>query len=880
MAGTKVHELAKEFGMSSNELLEHLKELSIPAKSHATSLVDAYVDIIREHLAPLLAERQAEIEKARAAEEAKEQARLAAEEEKKQEELRERQAREAELRREHEEERAAREAEQARLEQQELQAQAQAEAQAQAQAPAQAQAQAQAAQEQAPASAQAPAPQTPAPASAPEPEQPAPGAAGARTKKTKQEKATQERANKRKNLEETIAAEAARLEAAAAAKHEAEEAERYRNMALEAEKLETEKVLAQMRAEIEAAQRENQAKKKKKEKERAEAGDGGKEQPVAGAKSKKKKGSDAAEEASGGLVVVEEGVTVGDFAAAVGASSNDLIKTLFMLGTPLTVNQPLTNELIELLADDLGREIEIRDPEAEMTWTFEDAPEDLLPRSPVVTVMGHVDHGKTSLLDAIRETGVAEAEAGGITQHIGASVVEKNGRKITFIDTPGHEAFTAMRARGANITDIVILVVAADDGVMPQTIEAINHAKAADVPIVVAVNKIDKDNANPDTVRQMLTEYEVIPEEWGGKNIFVNISAKKRIGIDDLLEMVLLQADILELKANPDAPAFGTVIEAKLDKGRGPVATVLVQRGTLRVGDTLVAGTAFGHVRALLDDKGRQVKTAGPSDPAEIIGLQTVPASGDEFCVFTDERAGRALADERAMKQRLRAQESARSHISLENLFETIEAGELKELNLILKTDVQGSIEALRDAFEKMDQTEVRITVVHAAVGAITETDVALAAASNAIIIGFNVRSTPKAKLAAAEEHVDVRLYSVIYQAIEEINAARVGLLAPEFKEQETAQVEVRDLFRVPKAGVIAGSYVQEGEIHRDDQVRVVRDGTVIFEGVIGSLRRFKEDVKSVRSGYECGVGVEGYQDLKVGDIIEGFVVIEVARES
>ncbi len=851
MAGIKVHELAKEFGMSSTELLVHLKELNIPAKSHATNLVDAYVDIIRQHLAPLLAERQAEIEAKRAAEEAKEQARLAEIEAKKQEELRERQAREAEMRREHEEQRLAREAEAARAAEQKALAEKEAAAAAAAAQPAAVVEQPQAAAE------------TPA----------------AHPKKSKKDVAAAQRAEKRKSLEETIAAEAARLEAAAAAKREAEEAERYRNMALEAEKLETEKVLAQMRAEIEAAQRENQAKKKKKAKDREAAGED-EQGSVSEPKTKKKKGADGAEATAEGVVVVEEGVTVGDFASALGLSSNDLIKTLFLLGTPLTVNQALSNELIELLADDVERQVEIRDPEAEMTWTFEDAPEDLLPRSPVVTVMGHVDHGKTSLLDAIRETGVVATEAGGITQHIGASVVEKNGRTITFIDTPGHEAFTAMRARGANITDIVILVVAADDGVMPQTIEAINHAKAAGVPIVVAVNKIDKENANPDTVRQMLTEYEVIPEEWGGKNIFVNISAKKRIGIDDLLEMLLLQADILELKANPNAPAFGTVIESKLDKGRGPVATVLVQRGTLRVGDSLVAGTAFGHVRALLDDKGRTIKEAGPSDPAEIIGLQTVPASGDEFCVFSDERAARSLADNRAMKQRLRAQESARTHISLENLFETIEAGELKDLNLILKTDVQGSIEALRDAFAKMDQSEVRITVVHAAVGAITETDIALAAASNAIIIGFNVRLTPGARTAAAEERVDVRLYSIIYQAIEEINAARVGLLAPEFKEQETAQVEVRDLFRVPKAGVIAGSYVLEGEIHRDNRVRIVRDGTVIYEGVIGSLRRFKEDVKSVRSGYECGVGIEGYQDLKVGDIIESFVVIEVARES
>jgi len=484
------------------------------------------------------------------------------------------------------------------------------------------------------------------------------------------------------------------------------------------------------------------------------------------------------------------------------------------------------------------------------------------------------------LLDAIRETGIVDTEAGGITQHIGASVVQKNGRKITFIDTPGHEAFTAMRARGANITDIVILVVAADDGVMPQTIEAISHAKAAGVPIVVAVNKIDKDGANPDRVRQMLTEYEVVPEDWGGSNIFVNISAKKRLGIDELLEMLLIQADMLELKSNPNTQAFGTVIEAKLDKGRGPVATVLVQRGTLSGGDALVAGTAFGRVRALMAPDGCKVKQAGPSEPVEILGLQEVPSAGDEFLVFEDERSARALAESRAMKIRLRQHESAHKHVSLDDLFSAIEAGEIKDLNLVVKADVQGSIEALRDALEKIDQSEVRINIVHSAVGGITETDIQLATVSNAIVIGFNVRPTPGAKSLAAEEKIDVRLYRVIYQAIEEINAARVGMLAPEFVEEDTARIEVRELFRVPKMGVIAGSYVLDGEINRDDKVRIVRDSTVIFEGTIGSLRRFKEDVKSVRAGYECGVGIEGFQDLKLEDIIEGYRIKEVARKA
>jgi translation initiation factor IF-2 len=540
----------------------------------------------------------------------------------------------------------------------------------------------------------------------------------------------------------------------------------------------------------------------------------------------------------------------------------------------------MSRDIVEIIGEDMGVTVSIIKPEEETAFVYDDKAEDLMDRPPVVTVMGHVDHGKTSLLDAIRETGVAATEAGGISQHIGASVVHKNGRQITFIDTPGHEAFTAMRARGANITDIVILVVAADDGVMPQTIEAIHHAQAAGVPIIVAVNKIDKDGANPETVRQMLTEHEIVPEEWGGTNIFVNVSAKKRIGIEDLLEMVLLQADVLELKANPNAHASGVVIEAKLDKGRGPVATVLVQRGTLKIGDAIVAGTAHGRVRALIDPKGAQVTEAKPADPVEILGIGSVPSAGDDFHVFADERDARNFAEERALKQRLLEQAATRKHVSLDDLFARIEEGELKDLNLIVKADVQGSIEALKDALDKMDQTEVRINVIHSAVGGITESDVMLADTSDAIIIGFNVRPEPKGKALAEKTHVDIRLYRVIYQAIEEINAARVGMLAPEFVEEETGRAEVRELFRVPKAGVIAGCYMQEGEMGRDDQVRILRDHTVIFEGRMASLRRFKEDVKSVKQGYECGIGIESFQDLKEGDVIEGFKTIEVAREA
>ncbi|HET6498177.1 MAG TPA: translation initiation factor IF-2, partial [Coriobacteriia bacterium] len=438
--------------------------------------------------------------------------------------------------------------------------------------------------------------------------------------------------------------------------------------------------------------------------------------------------------------------------------------------------------------------------------------------------------------------------------------------------------FTAMRARGAKVTDVAVLVVAADDGVMPQTVEAIHHAQAAGVPIIVAVNKIDKEGANPERVRQELTEHQIVPEAWGGTDIFVDVSAKQRLHIQDLLEMILLQADVLELKANPAAAASGVVIEAKLDRGRGPVATVLVQRGTLRAGDAIVAGTTYGRVRALINPLGETVNSAAPADPVEVLGLASVPSAGDEFRIFADERDARNLAEERALKQRLLSQEKV--HVSLDDLFSRIQEGKLRELNLVVKADVQGSIEALKDALDKMDQTEVRINVIHSAVGAITETDVMLADASDAIIIGFNVRPAPKAKLLAEKESVAIRLYRVIYQAIEEINAARVGMLAPEFREEDTARVEIRELFRVPKIGVIAGCYVQEGEITRDDQVRVVRDGTVVYEGRLGSLRRFKDDVKSVRSGYECGLSVDGFQDVKEGDIVEAYKVVTIVREA
>ncbi len=642
---------------------------------------------------------------------------------------------------------------------------------------------------------------------------------------------------------------------------EADGEDRYAKMAVQVEKLQRDKVLADARAAVAAAStHEGEGRRKKrKEKRQAEARERAELEAL-------ERGLDPELVLDESVVEVPQGASVAKLAEVLKVQPNDIIKRLFMLGQVLTLTQTMSDDLIELVADDLGRKVRVVSPEEEYAVVYHDTEDDLKPRPPVVTVMGHVDHGKTSLLDAIRHTGVVASEAGGITQHIGASVVEIDGKQITFIDTPGHEAFTAMRARGAQVTDVIVLVVAADDGVMPQTVEAINHAKAADVPIVVAVNKIDKPGANPDRVRQELTEYGVIPEEWGGQNMFVDISAKKHQGIDTLLESVLLEH-----------PAVRECAVTGVPKGRGPVATVLVQRGTLHPGDSVVAGTSYGRVRALVNPRGENVPAAFPADPAEILGLSSVPVAGDEFRVFEDERDARKLAEERALRQRLAAQES-KSHMSLDDLFDRIEAGKQTDLNLIVKADVQGSIEALRDAFEKMDQSEVRINIVHSAVGGITETDVTLASASDAIIIGFNVRPTGKSKQQAEKEKVDIRLYRVIYQAIEEINAARVGLLSPDIVEEDTGIAEVRELFKVPKVGTIAGCYMLEGEMHRDDKVRLVRNGTVIYDGSLASMRRFKDDVKSVKSGYECGLGVEGFQDLKIGDTIEGYIVKEVER--
>ena len=912
MASMRVHELAKEFDMSSGDLLDRLKEMKIPAKSHASMLNEAYVDKIRKNLEPEIRARAGALaaeEEAALAAEKEEAERQRAEEEAARKAAREKELAEREAARAQRESARADEparegegrtvrkapvtnssfasleqqiaSEKERVEREREEARARARAEKAAAEVAKKRAVEEALRRGHKKSAKAAAPEAPKHA-------PAPAPAPTARKANFDSLLSQIEAEKQRMEAQKSAMDAARKAGRGAGKKgkkgahqvvpelEAQQAaapeDRYAQMAVQAEKLQRDKVLAEARAAVAAATtHEGEGRRKKrKEKREAEARERAEAEAI-------ERGLDPSLVLDDSVVEIPQGATVAKFAELLGVQPNDVIKRLFMLGQVLTLTQSMNDETMELIADDMGRKVRVVSPEEEYAVVYNDSEADLKPRPPVVTVMGHVDHGKTSLLDAIRDTGVVASEAGGITQHIGASVVNIGDRQITFIDTPGHEAFTAMRARGAQVTDVIVLVVAADDGVMPQTIEAINHAKAAEVPIVVAVNKIDKPGANPDRVRQELTEYGVIPEEWGGSNMFVEVSAKKKLHIDDLLETIILQADVLELKANPDAEASGFVIEANLDKGRGPVATVLIQRGTLHTGDVVVAGTSYGRVRALVNPRGEHVGEARPADPVEILGLNSVPTAGDEFRVFEDERDARKLAEERALRARLAAQET-KSHMSLDDLFSRIEEGKQTDLNLIVKADVQGSIEALRDAFDKMDQSEVRINIVHSAVGGITETDVTLAAASDAIIIGFNVRPTGKSRVQAEKEKVDIRLYRVIYQAIEDINAARVGLLSPDIVEEDTGIAEVRETFKVPKVGTIAGCYVVDGEINRDDKVRIVRDGTVIFEGSMASLRRFKDDVKSVKQGYECGIGIEKFQDLKVGDTIEGYQVKEVER--
>lgn len=578
-----------------------------------------------------------------------------------------------------------------------------------------------------------------------------------------------------------------------------------------------------------------------------------------------------------------ESLSVAELAKKLHREPSEIIKKLFMLGVMATINQELDKDAIELICADYGVEVEeevridITDLETHFETT-EEVDETLLEeRPPVVTIMGHVDHGKTTLLDSIRNTKVTAGEAGGITQHIGAYQVEVDGKKISFLDTPGHAAFTTMRARGAKVTDLAIIVVAADDGVMPQTVEAINHAKAAEVPIIVAVNKMDKPSANPDRVMQELTEHSLVPEAWGGDTIFVPISALKGEGIDELLEMILLTAEVAELKANPKRSAIGTVIEAQLDKGRGSVATLLVQDGTLRVGDPIVVGHAYGRVRAMVNDIGRRVKEAGPSTPVEITGLNDVPQAGDRFVVFEDEKTARSVGESRAMTA-IQAQRSEKQRVTLDNLFEQMSQGEVKELNLIVKADVQGTVEAMAASLMKIDVEGVNVKIIHTGAGAITESDISLAAASNAIVIGFNVRPDVNAKRAAEEEGVDIRLHRIIYKVIEEIEAAMKGMLDPEYEEKIIGQAEVRQTIKVSKVGTIAGSYVTEGKMQRDAGVRIIREGIVVFEGELDSLKRFKDDAKEVAKGYECGITIKNYNDIKEGDIIEAFVMEEIKR--
>lgn len=582
-------------------------------------------------------------------------------------------------------------------------------------------------------------------------------------------------------------------------------------------------------------------------------------------------------------LVYTVGMNVADIAKKIHREPAEIIKKLFMMGVMVNQNQSLDKDTIEILAADYGIKAEekVEVDVADIDKFFEEEANNTkhsAPRPPVVTIMGHVDHGKTTLLDKLRHTNVTAGEAGGITQHIGAYQVRHNDKIITFLDTPGHAAFTSMRARGADITDITVLVVAADDGVMPQTIEAINHSKAAGVPIIVAVNKIDKPGANPNHVMEQLTEYGLIPEDWGGDTIFVDISAKFGKNLDELLDMILLESEMLELKANPKQHGAGSVIEARLDKGKGSVATLLVQQGTLHVGDPIVVGNTFGRVRTMTDARGHAIKKATPATPVEITGLNEVPQSGDRFVTFDDEKTARAAGEERA-KRALMKERSQTTHVTLDNLFDTLKEGDMKEVDVIIKADVQGSVEAIAQSFKKIDVEGVRVNIIHQAVGAINESDVTLAEASNAIIIGFNVRPTPQAKVQADQDKVDIRLHNVIYKAIDEVTTAMKGMLEPVFEEKVTGYVEIRQTYKVSKLGTIGGGYVTDGYIQRDSGVRIIRDGIVIYEGKLASLKRFKDDVKQVKSGFECGLMVEKYNDIKEGDQLEAFIMEEVPQD-
>ena len=586
-------------------------------------------------------------------------------------------------------------------------------------------------------------------------------------------------------------------------------------------------------------------------------------------------------EVKDGVISYEEGMTVGELAEKLGQTPANVIKVLFLLGTMVTINSALNDEQVELICLEYGCECEKHIPVDEINFEnieVVDDEKDLQPRCPVVTIMGHVDHGKTTLLDTIRKSAVVDGEFGGITQHIGAYQVEVNGKKVTFLDTPGHEAFTAMRARGAQVTDIVIIVVAADDGVMPQTKEAIDHAKAAGVPIVVAINKIDKEGADPERIKAEMAEEGLLPEEWGGDTVYCEISAKKKIGIEELLETLTVVAELADLKANPNRYAYGSVVEGKLDKGRGAVATLLVENGTLRASDPIVVGAAFGRVRQMLDDKGRVIKEALPGTPVEITGLNEVPVAGDKFMVFESEKQARSVGETR-MKAKIEKDRNSGAALSLDDLYSQIKEGQIIDLNIIVKADVQGTAEAVKASLEKIDVDGVRVNVIRSTVGAISESDVILASASQAIIYGFNVRPDAKVRSKAEEENVEIRLHNVIYKMVEEIETAMKGMLAPEYHEVVTGQAEIRQVIKASKVGNIAGCYVTDGSIKRNSGIRLIRDGIVVYEGKLASLRRFKDDVKEVNSGFECGLNIENYNDIKEGDIIEGYVMEEVEKK-
>ncbi len=693
---------------------------------------------------------------------------------------------------------------------------------------------------------------------------------------------------KQKSVEEKVTRE--QLEKLVASTKESREKEKQKSAEeilaekrKEQKELEDQKKFEELMRRIEEKNRAKRKKRKKKKKEQQVE-----EVPFEELSEEEQLQRLIEEEEKAKTVVIPEVISAREFAEKLGIEPNQLLQELIALGKFVAINQPIDFETASKVAEKYGKVVKLEGAEEEtelLEKELEEIPdreEDLKPRPPIITVMGHVDHGKTTLLDYIRNTKIAEREAGGITQHIGASVVEADtseGKKtLVFLDTPGHEAFTAMRARGAQVTDIAVLVVAADDGVMPQTVEAINHAKAANVPIIVAINKIDKPGANPERVKQELTQYGLIPEDWGGDTVMVPVSAKTGQGVDELLEMIALQAELMELKANPNKPARGVVLEAKLDKKRGPVATLLVQSGTLRVGDAIVAGLYAGKIRAMFDDKGKPVKEATPSMPVEVLGLEGVPLAGDKFYVVKDEKTARKIAEKRQELARESALEKEK-RVSLEDLFAQVQTGEVKELNVVLKADAQGSIEAIRKSLEDLSTDEVKVRIIHAGVGPITENDVMLAAASNAIIVGFNVRPDSAARKAAEREKVDVRTYRVIYDIVDEIKKAMQGLLSPEEKEVYLGSAEVRATFKVPKVGTVAGCYVKDGVIRRNANVRLVRDGVVIYEGKIASLKRFKDDVREVQAGYECGIALENFNDIKVGDIIECYTVEEVERE-